>query len=77
MKTNGNAYGPETVFFLGNTEHKKDAHCHDSNFHGPMTSPSSIWSPFVKKRVLTAFSGNKAIFGGRASGRLEMGVRGA
>ena len=34
---------------------KKDAHRHDSNLHGPVNSPSSIWSPIVeqKKRVLT------------------------
>ena len=38
--------------FLRSHENKKDAHRHDSIFHGPMTSPSSIWSPFVKKRVL-------------------------
>ena len=39
-------------FFLRNHKNKKDAHRHDSNFGGRMTSPSSIWSPFVKKRVL-------------------------
>ena len=30
----------------------------------------------MKKRVLNPFSENETIFGGRASGRLEMGVRG-
>ena len=43
--------GRKTDFFLRNHENKKDAHRHDSKFRGPMTSPSSIWSPFVKKRV--------------------------
>ena len=44
--------GRKTVFFLGNHENNNDVHRHDSNFGGRMAFPSSIWSPFVKKRVL-------------------------
>ena len=62
-------------FLSGNKRNKKDTHRHDSNFHGPMTSPSSIWSPFMKKRVLNPFLENEVIFGGRAIGRLEVGVQ--
>ena len=55
-ENHGNVHGPENRFCHGNNGNKKDAHRHDSNFHGPMTSPSSIWSPFMKKRVLKPFS---------------------
>ena len=41
------------ILLLGDDENKKDAHRHDSNCHGPIISPSSIWSPIVKKQVLT------------------------
>ena len=79
-KNHETSAGRKTVFFfvfgMGGGTNKKDAHRHDSNFHGPMTSPSSIWSPFVKKRVLNNFSENETIFGGRASGPLEMGCGG-
>ena len=54
----GNVHGPENRFNLENNGNTKDTHRHDSNFRGPMASPSSMWSPFVKKRVLakTSFS---------------------
>ena len=39
--------------FKENYENEKGAHRHDSNCHGPMSSPSFLWSPIVKKRVLT------------------------
>ena len=44
-----------TITFLrpGIIKVKKGVHRHDSDFHGPMTSPSSIWSPIAKQRVLT------------------------
>ena len=43
--------GQKTVF-LNNDRNEKDARRHDSHSDGPMTSPSSLWSLFVKKRVL-------------------------
>ena len=46
-----NVRGPENRSFLRNHTNQEDAHRHNSNFGGRMTSPSSIWSPFVKKRV--------------------------
>ena len=47
MKT---STGRNTDFCVLETDkNKKDAHRHDSKFDGPMTSPSSIWSPFLKK----------------------------
>ena len=51
-----NVHRLENQFLLRNHKNKKDAHRHDSNFRGPMTSPSSIWSPFVKKRTLAKTS---------------------
>ena len=51
-----NVHGPENRFFLRNHKNQKDARRHNSTFRGPMTSPSSIWSPFVKKRVLAKSS---------------------
>ena len=36
--------------FVEHDKHTKDAHRHDSDFDGPMTSPSSIWSSSVKKK---------------------------
>ena len=52
MKNHEMPTGHKNVFFLRNHKNQKDAHRHNSKFRGPMTSPSSIWSPFVKKRVL-------------------------
>ena len=41
------------ILFMENDKtHKKDANRHDSNFHGPMSSPSAMWSPFVNKMCL-------------------------
>ena len=51
-KSHETSMGRKTVFFLGNHKNKNDVHRHDSNFGGRMAFPSSIWSPFVKKRVL-------------------------
>ena len=36
-----------------NNTHKKDARRCDWDFDGPLSSPSSIWSPYVNKRVLS------------------------
>ena len=33
-------------------------HRHDLNFDGPVTSPSSIWSPFVKKTTIWVILNN-------------------
>ena len=73
-------YRPETMFFFSKKKctNEKGAYRHNSDFGGPMSSPSSIWSPFVKKKCFKAiFEEIKTIFGGRDSGRLEMGVQGA
>ena len=51
-KSHETSMGRKTVFFLRNHKNKNDVHRHDSNFGGRMAFPSSIWSPFVKKRVL-------------------------
>ena len=46
----------KTELFMENNNNKKVTHCNDLNCDGPMISPSSIWSPFVKKCVLTQMS---------------------
>ena len=49
LKSHETSTGRKTVFVLENYTNKTDAHRQDLNFGGPMSSPSSIWSPIVKK----------------------------
>ena len=41
--------GHRFFLLLEINKNDKDVHRHDSDFDSPMTSPSSIWSPFVQK----------------------------
>ena len=53
--------GWKTDLFLENHRNKKDVHRPDSSFDGPITSPSSIWSPFVKKTILRVILNNTVL----------------
>ena len=57
-KNHENIHGRENRYlFLEIIEiTSKGAHRDDSDSGGPMSSPSSIWSPFVKKSVLNKLS---------------------
>ena len=44
--------GRKPDFFVEHDTNKKDAHRHDSNFDGPRSAPSFIWTPFLKKRKI-------------------------
>ena len=51
-KHHENLHRPENRFVLGNNENTKDAYRYDSILYGPMSSPPSMWSPFVYKCAL-------------------------